>query len=136
LLWKGAVLALDGGLAAGKTTLTRGIALGLGVEEAVTSPTFTLISEYDGRFPFYHMDAYRLSSGSDFDDIGADELLYGNGVCVVEWSAIVRDRLPPDAMSVTIVVGADGLRKISILGPRLEKGLSGYAVTRRNGGES
>ncbi len=102
----------------------------------MTSPTFTLISEYVGRFPFYHMDAYRLSSGSDFDEIGAEEFLYGEGVCVVEWAAIVHDRMPGDAVSVSILVGADGGRKITIQGSRLEDALAGCSKARPNGGES
>lgn len=124
LLWPGAVLALEGTLAAGKTTLTKGIARGLDIDEEVTSPTFTLISEYPGRLPLYHMDAYRLSGSDEFADLGTDDLLYGQGVCVVEWSEKVRDRLPPDTIFISIALRADGARTITVRGSRLERELS------------
>ena len=83
----GMVMALDGGLAAGKTTLTKGIAAGLGIKQTVTSPSFTIINEYhDGRMPLYHMDLYRLDNLEEFYLLGADELLYGNGLSIIEWS--------------------------------------------------
>ena len=84
LLNAGDVLALQGTLAAGKTQLTKGIAQGLGISEAVTSPTFTIISEYYGRLPLYHMDVYRLSSPEDFLDLGVEDMLYGQGVCIID----------------------------------------------------
>lgn len=85
-LKKSDVVALDGTLAAGKTYFTKGIALGLKIQEEITSPTFTVISEYSGRLPLYHMDIYRLAGEEDFLNIGAEDMLYGNGVCVIEWS--------------------------------------------------
>jgi tRNA threonylcarbamoyladenosine biosynthesis protein TsaE len=101
----GTVIALRGGLAAGKTTLAKGIARGLGIEEEITSPTFTLLNEYSGRLPFYHMDAYRLSGSEDFRALGSDEALYGEGVCAVEWSERVDDALPDDR-TVILLEGA------------------------------
>jgi len=114
MLAKGDVLALQGGLAAGKTTITKGIALGLGITEPITSPTFTLISEYRGRMPLYHMDVYRLDSGEAFIDLGAEELVYGNGVCVIEWSEKVMDELPDKAIVILIETLQDGRREINL----------------------
>lgn len=96
----GDIIALQGTLAAGKTTITKGIARALGITEDITSPTFTLISVYEGRLPLYHMDVYRLEGSADFLDLGAEEMLYGNGICVIEWSEKIMDELP----SRTIVI--------------------------------
>src|SRR5574344_624922 len=108
MLSKGDVLALQGALAAGKTTITKGIALGLGITEPITSPTFTLISEYRGRLVLYHMDVYRLDSSEAFVDLGAEELVYGDGVCVIEWSEKIMDELPDSAIVVAIGTLPDG----------------------------
>lgn len=113
-LRKGDVLALQGTLAAGKTTLTKGIARGLGIDENVTSPTFTLISEYRGRLPLYHMDVYRLDSTEDFVNLGVEELLYGDGVCVVEWSEKVMAELPSASIILLIEIDADGNRAFTV----------------------
>lgn len=94
LLQKGDIIALQGTLAAGKTTITKGIALALGVQDEITSPTFCLISEYEGKIPLYHMDVYRLDGGEDFINLGAEDLIYGNGVSLIEWSEKVIDELP------------------------------------------
>ena len=113
-LKKGDVVALDGSLAAGKTYLTKGIAKGLGIQEDITSPTFTLISEYSGRFNLYHMDVYRLEGGEDFLDLGTEEMLYGDGVCVIEWSKKVKQALPKNTIYIDIMVNDDNSRKIII----------------------
>ena len=113
-LKKGDVLALDGSLAAGKTYLTKGIAQGLDIEEDITSPTFTLISEYSGRFNLYHMDVYRLEGVEDFLDLGTEEMLYGDGVCVIEWSKKVKQVLPKNTIYIDIMVNDDNSRKIII----------------------
>lgn len=113
-LRKGDVIALQGTLAAGKTTITKGIALGLGIDDSVTSPTFTLISEYYGRLPLYHMDVYRLDSTEDFMNLGVEEMLYGNGVCVVEWSEKVMAELPESAIRIMLEAMHDGSRAITI----------------------
>ncbi|MDD7013991.1 MAG: tRNA (adenosine(37)-N6)-threonylcarbamoyltransferase complex ATPase subunit type 1 TsaE, partial [Spirochaetales bacterium] len=82
LLKPGDVIAMKGTLAAGKTTITKGIAISLGIDDEITSPTFCLISEYSGsRMPLYHMDVYRLDGAEDFINLGAEEMLYGSGVC-------------------------------------------------------
>jgi tRNA threonylcarbamoyladenosine biosynthesis protein TsaE len=80
-------------LGAGKTTLTKGIALGLGIRETVTSPTYTIISEYQGRLDLYHIDLYRIQDPEELANLGLREILGGSGVCVVEWS----EKLPADA---------------------------------------
>lgn len=114
MLKKGDVVALQGTLAAGKTTITKGIALALGITEPVTSPTFTLISEYYGSMTLYHMDVYRLDSTEDFINLGVEELLYGDGVCVVEWSEKVMNELPRSAILVRLAALEDGSREITI----------------------
>lgn len=113
-LKKGDVIAIDGSLAAGKTYLTKGIAQGLGIDEDVTSPTFTLISEYSGRLHLYHMDVYRLEGVEDFLDLGTEEMLYGEGVCVIEWSEKVKAALPANTIHIKIFVNEDNSRKIII----------------------
>lgn len=113
-LQKGDVIALQGTLAAGKTTITKGIARGLGVGENITSPTFTLISEYFGKLPLYHMDVYRLDSTEDFINLGVDEMLYGNGVCVIEWSEKVMSELPKNAIRILLETTEADCRRITI----------------------
>ncbi|MGI5084386.1 tRNA (adenosine(37)-N6)-threonylcarbamoyltransferase complex ATPase subunit type 1 TsaE [Treponema putidum] len=113
-LKQGDVITLDGSLAAGKTYLTKGIAQGLDIEEDITSPTFTLISEYSGRLHLYHMDVYRLEGVEDFLDLGAEEMLYGEGVCVIEWGEKVQQALPANTIHIKIAVNEDNSRKIII----------------------
>jgi tRNA threonylcarbamoyladenosine biosynthesis protein TsaE len=86
LLHGGELLLLDGDLGTGKTTLTQGIAEGLGVQEVVNSPTFTLLKEYEGRLPLYHFDLYRLDDPAEILDLGFEEYFESSGVCVVEWA--------------------------------------------------
>lgn len=93
-LKKGDIIALQGTLAAGKTTITKGIALSLGIEDNITSPTFCLISEYYGKMPMYHMDVYRLEGSDDFANLGTEDMLYGDGVSLIEWSEKIMDELP------------------------------------------
>ncbi len=117
MLKKGDILAMQGTLAAGKTTITKGIALSLGVEDTITSPTFCLISEYEGKIPLYHMDVYRLNGSDDFINLGAEELIYGNGVSIIEWSEKIMDTLPKKTIIIRLetVESEDGCkRKIQI----------------------
>lgn len=114
------MLALYGGLAAGKTTLTKGIARSLGVTEPITSPTYTIISEYEGSYPFYHMDCYRLDGEADALAIGIDELLFGNGICVIEWSERILNLLPDHTIKIELSVVAGGERRIQLISPELE----------------
>ncbi|MDD7220743.1 MAG: tRNA (adenosine(37)-N6)-threonylcarbamoyltransferase complex ATPase subunit type 1 TsaE [Oscillospiraceae bacterium] len=90
----GEVIAYTGDLGAGKTAFTRGLARGLGITDRVTSPTFTIVNEYEGgRLPLFHFDMYRLSSSDELYDIGWEDYLARGGVCAVEWSEIVSDAL-------------------------------------------
>ena len=115
LLKAGDVVAMTGTLAAGKTTITKGIAKALGVEDTVTSPTFCLISEYEGKdFPLYHIDSYRLEGEEDFLNLGVEEMLYGDGVCVIEWSERVASCLPKKTIRMAFTPKADGSREIRI----------------------
>ena len=118
LLRPGDVIAYYGDLGAGKTAFTRGLAAGLGVREAVTSPTYTIVNEYlSGRMPLFHFDMYRLSSSDELFDIGWEDYLARGGVCAVEWSENVADALT-DAISITIEKDPAQLdwRKITIEG--------------------
>ncbi len=113
----GAVIAFTGALGMGKTAFTRGLARGLGCHGRVTSPTFTIVNEYEGTLPLFHFDMYRLSSSDELYDIGWDDYLTRGGVCAVEWSERVADALPPDAVSVDIARGEDDdARIITITG--------------------
>ncbi len=113
----GMIIALDGGLAAGKTTLTKGIAAGLGIKKTVTSPSFTIINEYyNGRIPLYHMDLYRLDNLEEFYLLGADELLYGNGLSIIEWSEKAGDLLPEDIIRIVIEIESGGERIVELTG--------------------
>lgn len=98
----GTVLAYRGGLGMGKTAFTRGLARGLGCTGRVTSPTFTIVNEYEGRIPLFHFDMYRLPDSDALFDIGWDDYLDRGGVCAVEWSEQVDDALPEDTIYVTI----------------------------------
>lgn len=104
LLRPGDVVCLYGELGAGKTVLARGIARGLGVEGPVTSPTFTLINEYAGRLPFFHMDMYRLAGPQEISDLGCEEYFYGEGVTVIEWPERIEEVLPSERLNVYLKV--------------------------------
>ena len=103
----GQVIGLIGDLGTGKTTLTKYIARGLGVEENISSPTFMIVREYHGgRMPLYHFDVYRIGDPEELFDIGADEYFDGDGLCVVEWADMVMPQLPEDSMFICIEYGA------------------------------
>lgn len=114
LLKPGSVICLAGGLGAGKTHFAKGIALGLGVEGHVTSPTFTIINEYEGRLPLYHIDAYRLESGEEAYELGLEEYFAGGGVAVIEWPEHIKHVLPDEHLTVKIDVPdrAGGIRQL------------------------
>ena len=119
----GAVIAYTGDLGAGKTAFTRGLARGLGIPDRVTSPTFTIVNEYEGgRLPLFHFDMYRLSDSDELFEIGWEDYLARDGVCAVEWSENVEDALDEDSIRVDIRRGEhDDQRRITITnGPELE----------------
>ena len=112
----GAVIAFTGDLGAGKTAFTRGLARGLDIPDRVTSPTFTIVNEYEGgRLPLFHFDMYRLGSSDELFDIGWEDYLARGGVCAVEWSENVDDALDEDTIRVDIRRGtADNQRRIAL----------------------
>ena len=120
-LTPGTVIAFTGDLGAGKTAFTRGLARGLGISDRVTSPTFTIVNEYEGgRLPLFHFDMYRLGSSDELYDIGWEDYLARGGVCAVEWSENIDDALEGDAVRVDIRRGEhDGQRIIEIEGVAL-----------------
>lgn len=109
----GDIICLDGNLGAGKTQFVRGFVQGVGLPgDVVTSPTFTIINEYDGDLPVYHFDCYRLEHFEEAIEIGAEEYLYGNGVCIVEWPDRISDLLPPSSKHVTFSIIGKNEREI------------------------
>lgn len=114
LLKKGDVIAMQGTLAAGKTTITKGIATALDITDTITSPTFCLISEYYGKMPLYHMDVYRLDGEEDFVNLGTDDMIYGDGVSIIEWSEKIMPLLPKKTIILNIEPQEDGSRKITL----------------------
>ncbi len=110
----GDVICLDGELGAGKTTLTQGIAKGLAVDPAcyVTSPSFSILHEYPGRIPLYHMDFYRLNSSLEVEELGFEEYFYMSGLTVIEWSEKATEILPVDRLALHIRITADNVRLV------------------------
>lgn len=114
-LQPGDVLLLEGGLGAGKSELTRGIARGLGVTETVTSPSFTILNVYEsGRCPLYHFDWYRLESAEELYELGMDEYIGGDGIAVVEWPGQCPEAVPEGAMRIQLKAVGENERKIEI----------------------
>ena len=112
----GCVISLRGSLGAGKTVFAKGVARSLGIQEAIVSPTFTLVQDYEGRIPMYHMDLYRITSEEDFQMIGGEDLLYSDGVCLIEWSEIINYLLPNGTLFVDIKVNEDQSRTVTLKG--------------------
>ena len=113
----GDVILLEGDLGAGKTHFVKGFVRGFGLSsDVVSSPTFTIINEYNGTLPVYHFDFYRIENIQESLEIGTEEYLYGTGVCIVEWPGRVRDILPEDALTVRITTIAPEKRKITFVG--------------------
>lgn len=112
LLWPGAVVCLEGDLGAGKTCLTQGLGRGLDVAEPVISPTFTLIREYHGRLPLFHVDCYRLRDVDDAWALGLDDYLYDDGVTVVEWADRVRPLIPSERLWIRLEPAGGDMRRV------------------------
>ncbi len=114
----GEIYCLDGDLGTGKTVFSQGFAAGLGIKEAVNSPTFTIVCEYeDGRLPLYHFDVYRIEEPEEMEEIGYEEYFYGQGVCLVEWASLVEEIIPSEAVRITIEKDLDkgfDYRKITV----------------------
>ena len=104
----GQIYCLNGDLGVGKTVFTQGFAKGLGIEEPVNSPTFTIIQEYhEGRLPLYHFDVYRVSDEDELFNIGIEEYFFGSGICIVEWADMILDILPENAKFIYLEYGKD-----------------------------
>ncbi|MDE6025070.1 MAG: tRNA (adenosine(37)-N6)-threonylcarbamoyltransferase complex ATPase subunit type 1 TsaE [Lachnospiraceae bacterium] len=99
----GQVYCLYGDLGTGKTVFSQGFGKGLGIEEQISSPTFTILKEYhDGRIPFYHFDVYRIGSEDEMDEIGYQDIVDGDGVCLIEWAELIKDIIPVNCTEVVI----------------------------------
>ncbi|MDB8850181.1 tRNA (adenosine(37)-N6)-threonylcarbamoyltransferase complex ATPase subunit type 1 TsaE [Peptostreptococcus anaerobius] len=102
-LFSGAIICLNGDLGAGKTAMTKSIAKALGIDEDITSPTFTIVNEYrDGRLKLNHFDVYRIGSSDEMYDIGFDEYINSDGVSIIEWSTIIEDILPEERLDIDL----------------------------------
>ena len=120
LLQKNDVLILSGELGAGKTTFTKGLAKGLGIHQMIKSSTYTIVREYEGRLPLYHLDVYRIEG--DADSIDLDEFLFGGGVTVIEWGHLLGEDLPDSYLELELLKEAEGRRlHFSAQGPRAEQ---------------
>ena len=105
---RGEVYSLIGDLGVGKTVFTQGLAAGLGIKEAVNSPTFTIVQIYEeGRLPFYHFDVYRIGDIQEMEEIGYEDCFYGDGVCLVEWADLIEELLPEKYTRITMVKDLD-----------------------------
>ena len=115
----GNIFLLEGDLGVGKTVFTKGFAAGLGIEEPITSPTFTIVQEYkEGKYPLYHFDVYRIGDPEEMYDIGYEEYFFGEGICIVEWPSRIEELLPDDVSKVVIEKDVDkgfDYRKIEVM---------------------
>lgn len=111
LLKPGDVITLEGDLGAGKTTFTKGIGIGLGVTRTINSPTFTIVKEYEGEIPLYHMDVYRLEDSDE--DIGFQEYFHGDGISVVEWASFIKEYLPEKRLDIVMKLKNETEREIT-----------------------
>ena len=119
LLTPKSVICLIGDLGAGKTTMTQSLARALGVDDYITSPTFTIVNEYEGKMPLYHFDVYRIGSSEEMYDIGFDEYIDGDGVCIIEWANLIEDILPDEYLYIEMNYKETG--REMILTPKGEK---------------
>ncbi|MEF9992185.1 MAG: tRNA (adenosine(37)-N6)-threonylcarbamoyltransferase complex ATPase subunit type 1 TsaE [Paraclostridium sp.] len=119
LLTPKSVVCLIGDLGAGKTTMTQSLAQALEVDDYITSPTFTIVNEYEGKMPLYHFDVYRIGSSDEMYDIGFDEYINGDGVCIIEWANLIDDILPDEYLYIEMNYKETG--REMILTPKGEK---------------
>lgn len=112
----GEVIAMTGDLGAGKTTLTKALAKSLGIDEHVTSPTFTIVNEYEGRLKLFHFDVYRIGDIEEMYDLGFEEYIYGDGVSIIEWSNLIKEILPEDTINIEILASRENTRIINLSG--------------------
>ena len=110
----GEVIALQGDIGVGKTVFTKGLAAGLGITSNVTSPTFNIVRQYNGRLPLYHFDVYRITDPDEMLEIGFEEYLYSGAVVVIEWPELISYLIPQDAITITIEREEEDGRRISI----------------------
>ena len=103
LLTPGSVICLIGDLGAGKTTMTQSLAKAIGVDDYITSPTFTIVNEYEGNMPLYHFDVYRIGSSEEMYDIGYDEYINSDGLCIIEWANLIEDILPDEYLDIELI---------------------------------
>ncbi|MEG0771845.1 tRNA (adenosine(37)-N6)-threonylcarbamoyltransferase complex ATPase subunit type 1 TsaE [Clostridium sp.] len=120
---EGDIICLIGDLGTGKTHLTKGIAKGLNIEEHITSPTFNIVNEYDGRLKFYHFDVYRVNDPDEIAAIGFDEYIFGGGVSVIEWANYIEELIPEESVTIT-------LEKVPELGSTCRKVSINYSDSR------
>lgn len=115
-LQPGDLVILDGDLGAGKTIFTKGIGLGLGItEDLITSPTYTLINEYRGRYPLYHFDVYRLNEPAELEDLGYEDYFYSNGISIIEWGNLIKSYLPTDYLEIIFHKAAENERRLQFV---------------------
>ena len=121
---KGQIYTLEGDLGVGKTVFTQGVADGLGIKEPISSPTFTIIQEYqEGRLPFYHFDVYRIGDVEEMEEIGYDDYFFGDGICLIEWANLIEEILPENVITLKIEKDLEkgfDYRKITIEGMEQE----------------
>lgn len=110
----GDIVCIDGDLGSGKTHLTKGIALGLGIDEHITSPTFNIVNEYEGRLKFYHFDVYRVNDPDEIAAIGFDEYIFSDAASVIEWSDYIRELIPEEHIQINIMKESENVRNINI----------------------
>ena len=121
---KGQIYTLEGDLGVGKTVLTQGVAAGLKITEPISSPTFTILQEYqEGRLPFYHFDVYRIGDVEELEEIGYDDYFFGDGICLIEWANLIQEILPENVISIVIEKNLEkgfDYRRITLEGVNLE----------------
>lgn len=120
----GEIYCLNGDLGVGKTAFTQGFASGIGITEPVNSPTFTIVQQYEeGRLPLYHFDVYRIGDVEEMEEIGYEDCFFGEGVCLIEWSALIEELIPETAIQITIEKDLEkgfDYRKITVEGKECE----------------